>query len=270
MKLYVDSFNYYLKIEQSDSSLPYLLFLHGFMGSGSNFTHLIKPLSTFCNPVTIDLLGHGRSDTCPDPKQYASEKQVSYIRSILNRVQIQNLHLCGYSMGGRLAFQLFHHCPGLFRSGIIESSHCGLKNETDRLERRHNDEVLANKIEEDFETFLIKWSQLPLFDSTPIYFKEIYKEGMLAQDYRSMAASLRGFGSGVMASICDKIDGFKIPIHLIAGDKDQKYHHLMSKLSMRNPNFTFEAVPDAGHRVHADQPEHLIESIRTFLHLQNS
>ncbi len=270
MKLYVDSFNYYLKIEQSDSSLPYLLLLHGFMGSGINFSHLIKPLSTFCNPITIDLLGHGRSDVCFDPHYFSTEKQVTHIHSILKRIQFQNLHLYGYSMGGRLAFQLLHHIPEFFQSGIIESSHCGLKDEADRAERKRSDEIQAIQIEKDYEVFVDNWTHLPLFESTPIRFKERFKKEMLARDHRSIAASLRGFGSGVMPFICDKMEEIKIPIHLIAGEKDRKYHHRMAQISTMNSNFTFEPVPDAGHRVHTDQPDRLIKSIRTILHQHNS
>lgn len=270
MKLHVDSFNYYLKIDQSDSSLPYLLLLHGFMGSGLSFSHLIKSLSTFCNPITIDLLGHGRTDACMDPKQYAAEKQISHILSILKRIQIQNLHLYGYSMGGRLAFHLLYHCPEFFQSGIIESSHCGLKNDSDRLERKRSDEILANEIEQDFESFLDKWTHLDLFDSTPTHFKKSYKKGMQAQNNRSMASSLRGFGSGVMPYICDILEEIKVPIHLIAGEKDQKYHQLLAQISMMNSNFTFESVLGAGHRVHTDQPDLLIKSIRSFLQQRNS
>lgn len=270
MKLHVDSFKTYLKIEQSDSSLPYLLLIHGFMGSGASFTHLIKPLSSFCNPITIDLLGHARSDTCTDPYYYSADKQVSHIHSILRRLEIQNLHLYGYSMGGRLAFQLLNYCPQFFQSGIIESSHCGLKNESDRLARKRDDEILAREIERDFKSFIDKWDQLPLFESTPTFFKQLIKKEMLAQDNRSMAASLRGFGSGVMPCICDKTEGFQIPVQLIAGKNDQKYLHRMTQISKTNSNFLFEAVPDAGHRVHTDQPERLIELIRTFLHQQNS
>lgn len=270
MKLHVDSLNYFLKMEQSDSSLPYLILLHGFMGTGLNFSHLIEPLSTFCNPITIDLLGHGQSDTCTDPYLYTTGKQVFHIQSILNRLQIRNLHLYGYSMGGRLALQLLHHYPDFFKSAIIESSHCGLKNESDRLERRNNDEILAGEMEQNFESFLNKWTQLPLFDSTPEFFKESYKKVMLTQDSNSMAASLRGFGAGEMPFICTHLKEIKTPIHLIAGELDPKYHLLMQQISAMNLYFTFECIPNAGHRVHTDQPDLLIESIHKFLYEKNS
>ena len=265
MKLYVDSIHYHLQIEQSDSSLPYLLMFHGFMGSGSNFTHLMKPLSGFCNPITIDLLGHGKSARCTEPQRYNSKEQVTHLRSILQRLKIQNPFIYGYSMGGRLAFQLLNHSTDDIKGAIIESSHCGLSDETDRLERMRTDESLAKNIEVDFESFITQWTQLPLFASTPDHFKQLYENTMNTQDRESMAASLRGFGSGVMPPVCDEIKNLDIPIHLVAGEKDQKYSRLMEQISTTNSNFTFESIPKAGHRVHTDQPELLIQSIHKLL-----
>lgn len=270
MKLHVDSNFYYLKIEQSDTTLPYLLMFHGFMGTGSSFSHLIEPLSTFCNPITIDLLGHGRSSMCIDPNGYDSTVQVAHVRSILRRLKIENLYIYGYSMGGRLVFQLLSQAEDFCNGAIVESSHCGLPDEMDRQERKKNDDILAGKIEEDFKSFIYQWSRLPLFASTPDPFAQDYENRMITQDHRSMAASLRGFGSGVMPPVCNGLKKIKTPIHLIAGENDLKYSLLMGQISELNSNFTFEPVSNAGHRVHTDQPKHLIQSIHDFLRMQNS
>ena len=44
--------------------------------------------------------------------------------------------LIGYSMGGRLALHAMLNQPGLWKSAVIISAHPGLKNESDRVERR--------------------------------------------------------------------------------------------------------------------------------------
>ena len=173
-------------------------------------------------------------------------------------------------MGGRLAFQLLNHSEEHFLGAIIESSHCGLRDEADRIERKKSDEMLANNIEEDFESFIKQWNRLPLFDSTPDHFKRFYENRMKRQDHRSMAASLRGFGSGVMPPVCDELKKLKTPILMISGENDLKYSRLMGQISKLNSNFTFQPVSNAGHRVHTDQPERLIQSIHEFLRKQNS
>ena len=40
----------------SENDLPIVVFLHGFLGSGDIFKHLIDTCKAYCNPITIDLL----------------------------------------------------------------------------------------------------------------------------------------------------------------------------------------------------------------------
>lgn len=270
MRLIVDSYSYYMQIWKSDPSLPFLMLFHGFMGSGKNFSHLMGPLSEFCNPITIDLLGHGQTDPCSDPGNYSATIQARHLQSILQRISIQNLHLYGYSMGGRFAFQLLHDAPGYFRSAIIESSHCGFSDDKVRSGRKASDEILADEIEHDYESFVDKWVHLPLFESTPEEFRRSIRKIMQCQDPLSMAASLRGFGSGVMPDVCDALKGLEMPVHLIAGEKDSTYCRRMEQISQLNPNFSFESISEAGHRVYTDRPQQLVQSIDRFLQGQNS
>lgn len=258
MYLYSDSFYYHCKIHQSEPYLPYLLMLHGFMGSGKIFGHLIDELSAFCNPITIDLAGHGRTESPDGPEFYTAARQVEQLHSIIRRLQFDDLYLYGYSMGGRLAFQLIASHPDLFSGVIIESSHCGIDSETERSERQKTDEKRSQQIEENLEGFVDDWMQLPLFQHTLDQMKARYQEVMKAQNPKTISASLRGFGAGVMPSVCNKISGLDLPITLIAGELDQKYVERMTTIQEQTESSNLQVVKNAGHRVHADQPEELI------------
>ena len=54
MNIRVRGISYHFDIHQEIEKLPYLVLLHGFMGSGRQFDHLIPRLKKFCNPITID------------------------------------------------------------------------------------------------------------------------------------------------------------------------------------------------------------------------
>ncbi|NBC02480.1 MAG: alpha/beta fold hydrolase, partial [Bacteroidetes bacterium] len=182
MFLYADSFCYRCTIHQSEHDLPYLLMLHGFMGSGSVFDHLLHDLYAFCNPITIDLAGHGQTGSPNEPKYYSAKRQVLQLHSIIRRLKFGNLYIYGYSMGGRLAFQLFASHPELFSGVIIESSHCGMVSKSERTERQALDDKRAQKIEQNFEGFIKEWTTLPLFEQTPDEMKLVYNEIMKSQN----------------------------------------------------------------------------------------
>ncbi len=263
MRLYADGINYYVELHQSNKNKPYLLMLHGFMGSGNAFSHLIAPLSEFCNPLTIDLAGHGKTETPADESLFTTERQINQVLSILNRISFDNLFLYGYSMGGRLAFQLAGNHPEYFKGAIIESAHCGIQDEDERDQRRELDFKRAEKIRTDFKNFLDEWLKMPLFTTDKDDHSEHYFNIMKEQNPKLLSVSLQQFGAGVMPSVCEKLKQIDLPVHLIAGENDKKYVKLLSSTSELNQNFTFHKAPDSGHRVHIDRPKVLLSLIKS-------
>lgn len=235
------------------------------MGSGQVFDHLIDELKSFCNPITIDLAGHGKTQSPDNPKFYTAERQVHQVISVVKRLAFSPLYLYGYSMGGRLAFQLLAEDPNLFSGAIIESSHCGIESEIERLSRKELDEKRARQIENDFENFIEEWNNMPLFQHTPPKLRSVYKNIMKQQNPEKMASSLRGFGSGVMPAVCNQIQKIDIPIHFVAGSLDVKYVNTMSDLNNRLGSGKLHIIESAGHRVHTDQPKKLIQIVKKTL-----
>jgi len=236
--------------------------LHGFMGSGSVFDHLLHDLYAFCNPITIDLAGHGQTGSPNEPKYYSAQRQVLQLHSIIQRLKFGNLYIYGYSMGGRLAFQMIASHPELFSGVIIESSHCGIDSKNERSERKVVDETRAQQIENNFEGFIEKWTKMPLFQHTPDQMKTVYRKEIKKQEPKKISTSLRGFGAGVMPPVCGKLNSLDLPITLIAGELDKKYVGKMSEINRKIETSHFEIVKNAGHRVHADQPEELTQILK--------
>lgn len=265
MKLYCNGTAYYLKIKQHQPGKPNLLLLHGFMGSIEGISPLAERLKSIFNPITIDLLGHGRSDAVYDSKRYEASSQVDDLKSILSRLRLSNLWIYGYSMGGRLAQNLVLDSPDSFSGLILESTHCGLQNTGEREKRRDLDEQRANEIEENFDLFVKKWASLPLFGSPDEAHDFDYLPIIKKQSPYAMAASLRGFGAGTAPFVCNQMQQLQKPIGLIAGKSDEKYVDKMREMHHLFSDSKFFVVPGAGHRVHMDQPEQIETFLTNFL-----
>lgn len=232
------------------------------MGSGKVFENLIGNLTSFCNPITIDLAGHGKTESPENAKFYSAERQVKQLYSVIQRLHFDDLYIYGYSMGGRLAFQLIASHSNLFSGAIIESSHCGITSVIAKTERQKLDEKRAQQIEQNYDEFIENWMKLPLFQHTPDQMKSVYQEVMKTQNPITIGASLRGFGAGMMPSVCDKIKELNLSVTLIAGELDQKYVDKMSEIQKSNVRSDLHIVKNAGHRVHADQPEKFVEILK--------
>jgi 2-succinyl-6-hydroxy-2,4-cyclohexadiene-1-carboxylate synthase len=269
VRLFARSVDYSVSLHRSKPGLPTLLMLHGFMGSVRVFDHLIPELATFSNPLTIDLVGHGNTHTPDKPELYRTGNQVDQLTSVLRRLQLEPLYLYGYSMGGRLALQLAVSHPELFSGLILESAHCGLLSHEERENRTKTDQKRADELLNNKENFLDSWSALPLFTQTPEPHKTLYREISENQDTKNMAYSLREFGSGVMPAVCHKLSKLQLPVHLVAGSQDPAYVSRMTQMNRQIPDSHLHIVPNAGHRVHTDQPKELLTILSNAMNASN-
>jgi len=265
MKLCCGRAIYYLKIHQRDPDKNNLLLMHGFMGSSEVFASLAELLKPICNPITVDLAGHGRSKMPAESERFKATSQVKDFESILDRLQLNNLWLYGYSMGGRLAQNLLLTLPEYFSGLILESTHCGISDDSKRQKRQIIDEERAKAIESDFDAFVDKWIKLPLFESPDGARDFNYKSIIKQQNPASMAASLRGFGAGTAPYVCNQMATIDKPIGLIAGKSDKKYVDKMREMHHLFPGSELYVAAGSGHRVHADQPEQIVTFLTNFL-----
>lgn len=268
-ELNTNGVKYTIRIYREDTSLPYLLMLHGFMGDSRGFGHLVERLSKTCNPVTVDLLGHGKTEKVYDPDRYDENRQIEDILSIVKSIGMSPVFLYGYSMGGRLALKTVQAEPDLFKGLILESTTFGIIDAKTRKERQETDKMRAQAIQKDFPGFLKEWEALPLFQSEnesrnqsseKFSYKQIHSE----QDPEALAASLRGFGTGFMTPVTKRDQKYNGPVLLLAGSDDRKYIEIHKKLNQ----FFGKAktrILVAGHRIHIDNPENLMCEIKLFI-----
>jgi 2-succinyl-6-hydroxy-2,4-cyclohexadiene-1-carboxylate synthase len=265
MRLYKNGLFYHATLHSRQPDLPFLFLLHGFMGSSAVFDHLIDGLKDFCNPITVDLAGHGHSDKHTDPARYESNVQTDDLHSIINRITGEKVMMYGYSMGGRLALQFAVNHPEKITSLILESTTCGIVGEAKRNERIKADEQKASEIEADYNAFLNSWKQNQLFAGTLPELAKKYDDIAHNQDPNAMAASLRGFGTGRMPPVCHKLNELNLPVLLISGESDQKFTDIHQSMAERLPDSVSRIIPGASHRVHASQPDRFIKEIKHFI-----
>ncbi|MCA9660364.1 MAG: alpha/beta fold hydrolase, partial [Myxococcales bacterium] len=87
---------------------PTIVALHGFAGSGEDFSPLIAAPGDAldCDWITVDIPGHGRSAAPERAAAYAMPAVAAGLAELLAAVTRGPYVLLGYSMGGRLALSL--------------------------------------------------------------------------------------------------------------------------------------------------------------------
>jgi 2-succinyl-6-hydroxy-2,4-cyclohexadiene-1-carboxylate synthase len=239
-----------------DRLSPTFLLLHGFMGSSADWREVMGAMGDRAHCIAVDLPGHGASLALP-PDTYTFEGATRAVIGTLDRLQVARPVVAGYSMGGRLALYLTLRYPNRCAGLVLESASPGLERSSERAARRAADESKAERLESgDFEAFLRDWYAQPLF-ATLARDEDLLRRTIEARrrnDAGELARSLRGMGTGSQPSLWGELEGLAVPALAVAGEHDEKYAGISSRMAGINPRIESTVVPGAGHIVHAEAP----------------
>jgi 2-succinyl-6-hydroxy-2,4-cyclohexadiene-1-carboxylate synthase len=243
-----------------------IVFLHGFLGSAIDWNICTSALTDMFFCVSIDLPGHGQSINL-DGALYSMAGCAAAVCEIIDELGMQCCNLVGYSMGGRLGLYLAVAHPDRFNSIVLESASPGLKTEVERKARRQADEQLARELEQkDFDLFLKRWYQQPLFQSLAA--DETALRKVVQQRWNNVPAelvrSLRGMGTGAQSSLWDKLHHLQNRLLIIVGEHDTKFQQIGQSMVELSSMAELVVVPAAGHNVHVENSVEYIRLIRTF------
>ncbi|MRX72429.1 2-succinyl-6-hydroxy-2,4-cyclohexadiene-1-carboxylate synthase [Bacillus lacus] len=248
---------------------PPLLCLHGFTGAGENWRPFIDDWARFSRVITIDLIGHGRTDAPEDSRRYTMEEAVNDLRELLLKLNIERISILGYSMGGRLALAFAAAFPEMVEKLILESSSPGLKDSRDREERKKSDSSLARLIrQEGVSKFVERWENIPLFSSQEALSEEI-KSRMRKQRRNNspigLANSLLGMGTGVQKPYWEVLEKLNFPVLLLCGEYDQKFCDIAVGMQKLLPQGALLKIKEAGHAIHVEKPQIFGKIVEKFL-----
>lgn len=255
------------EVMEEGSPAPPLVLLHGFGGSARSWRGPVSDglHAAGIEPMPVDLPGHGADVGRSRPSDFTLPATLRRIDGVVDGV----VDLMGYSMGGRLALHYAVARPGSVRRMVLESSSPGLETEEARSARRSADEALARRIVgRGVEDFVDAWEELPLFASRrrlPEAIRSLHRSRRLQNDPLSLAASLRGVGTGVLPSLWDRLADVAVPTLLLVGEEDGKFVDVAHRMERRLPKATVVVVDGAGHTVHLERPEAWLDAVVTFL-----
>ncbi len=254
-----------------DVGNPAIVFLHGFMGSGDDWSEISTSLEHEFFTVRIDLPGHGRS-TGGNPENYTFAETADSILTVLDNLAIERTAiLAGYSMGGRIAIYTAIRHTVRFGTLVLESASPGLKTEAERSERKQVDNTRAEMIADlGMRRFVDLWYDMPLFENLRSYPKKLAQlKGKLESNAPAeLAKSLEHAGTGVQPSLWQRLDEIEIPVLLICGELDTKFCAINSEMSRLINRAKLAIVTDAGHNVHLERPDEYLRLLREFsLHI---
>jgi 2-succinyl-6-hydroxy-2,4-cyclohexadiene-1-carboxylate synthase len=219
--------------------------------------------------VRVDLIGHGKSDSPPDPARYTMAHAVEDVMALLHHLDIEETALVGYSLGGRVALHFALEAPQLLWALVLESVSPGIDDPMERDARFAGDAQLAASIERDgLEPFVERWQSQPLFASQsrlPVAALDEQRRQRLENSPLGLANSLRGMGAGAQDDLRPRLHEIEVPTLVLAGELDARYAALAPILAGAIAGAEQHVIPGAGHTTHLEQPDAYASLVTGFL-----
>jgi len=238
-----------------------LIIMHGLFGMSDNWQSLGKKWSAHFQVHMLDMRNHGRS---PHAEEFSYEAMADDLLGYLDEHNIESAHILGHSMGGKVAmlFAVLNpsRCLSLIVADIAPKAypphHQDVIEALENLNLGHissrgeANEQFGPKLELGVRQFLLK----------SLYWRE---KGSL--DWR--------FNLSVIAREIQKVGEALAPnayydaptLFLRGGDSWYIKDEDMDEIEMHFPQAELITIPNAGHWLHAQQPQLFFEEVSEFL-----
>lgn len=238
------------------------------MGSSHDWLPITEPCAgQFCC-ILPDLPGHGQNFKLPMSRLLTFDNLADGLINLLDQLELEAVHLVGYSMGGRAALFTALKYPRRVNRLILEGANPGIADESERRARAGaDDERAAKLLAHGMNAFVEQWYELNLFQSLQAHPQLLMqtKTKRKQNDPQWMAKVISELSPGRQPSLWDRLETLSMPALLMAGALDSKYAALVKTMARKIPDATIEIVSNAGHNIHLEQPERFTELIIDFL-----
>jgi len=246
---------------------PPVVILNGLFGSSDNWQTFARELaSSRFRVLTVDLRNHGQSPHSPVFDFLSMAEDVAeLIRSNCK----EPVFLIGHSLGGKIAMQLALTYPGLLRGiAVIDIA--------PRYYEPHHQKIIEglkainlSTLQSRKEAEEILMSHIPEPGVRQFLLKNLYRKERDQFDWRfdldSISASIDNVGAAIQSE-----QPCLLPSLFISGEKSNYIGESdKADIAMLFPNSRLLTAPGAGHWVHADNPDWLLQTLLPALQMDN-
>ena len=230
---------------------PPLVLQHGLTSSLKNWSAygFVDGLKDDYRLIMIDARGHGESDKPHNAEAYDMKTMANDVVTVLDDLDIDKAHYLGYSMGGRMGFNLANHFSDRVLSFILG----GMEPYT--LELWQSDQFVAS-LRQGIEAHVAHLEQM----SGPIDADR--KARLLANDPEALIGAMAGLRASPGTE--DVLPSMDTPFLLYVGEDDTFYPGV-KRCAELIPNVTFVLFPGLDHQATSQGSDVVLPHVTKFL-----
>jgi 2-succinyl-6-hydroxy-2,4-cyclohexadiene-1-carboxylate synthase len=237
-----------------------MLLMHGFLSSRAQWRANLTALAAVCTPVTVELLGHGRSESPKDPRAYRAAAYLDRFEAVRIMLGAERWFVCGQSFGAGLTLRYSLDYPERVVGQVFTNSLSGVMPTRGTAEAR---EAQASDIEARGQTALEHMDHYP---RPALRLPEAHWRGIL--DDASLL-SPPGVAQGVRVtipelSVAERLSEIAVPTLLVNGRRETRFQPVRDDLAREIPGVEIVDL-DGGHSINIAKPEGFNAAVTEFV-----
>lgn len=235
-----------------------IVFLHGFLENKKMWEAFIPEFSKKYRVITIDLLGHGESESLG--YVHSMEDNADVVHAVLSELRIRKAAFVGHSMGGYVALAFAELYPEFMKGLVLLNS----TSRADSDEKKANRDRAIKAVKQHYTNFIrLSISNLFSEDNRERLASEIelVKEEAVKTSLQGIVASLEGMKIRKDREVLLHFSPY--PMLLILGEKDPVLNYQETVEQIEGTKVSLKTFPD-GHMSTIENREELIAVLNGF------
>jgi pimeloyl-ACP methyl ester carboxylesterase len=242
---------------------PPLLLVHGILSSRAQWQQNLEALKKVCQPVVVELFGHGRSDAPADETLYHPDHYIEAFEQIRLKLGAEKWFVLGYSLGAGLTIRYCIKHPDKVYAQAFTNSTSAFADEDVTSQYRMNGAAIVARYESEGMSAV---ESIPVHPKNAKRLPEAVKAALLADcallDPGGVARTIVYTNGN--SSVRNIVSRNSTPALLICGELETRFEPHKSFAMSNMPQLEVTNLP-AGHAVNAETPEGFNTAITQFI-----
>ena len=252
-----------LHVVRMGSGHPPLVLVHGFTGSSLDWFEAMPALAHRREVIALDHRGHGSSPNTGDFATYNVQQLANDFAALVERLDIEDFHLLGHSMGG-VVVQLFVLAdPQRVRSLVLMDT---MATPSLRFSMEQVDRVTARAREHGMQALIPRMIEVSR-ETAPVPIRDVVLANMATklgqmdpEAYGGLAHSLAEF-----EPLIDRVGSIGCPTIVLVGELDQPFRDPSAAMASAIPGSRLVVIEGAGHCPQEDKLDVWVDEIERHL-----
>ena len=240
-----------------------LVFLHGIGGNRTNWTEQVELFAGTCHAMAWDARGYGDSDDYDGPLDFSDFSRD--LNGLLDHFGAETAHICGLSMGGRIAQDFHALFPERVKTLTLVATFSGFRNFSDADKQRFIDLRRKPLVEEGKEPK----------DIAPVVARTLIGPHATEAHYRRLVRSMeklhkesyiKTVEATTMYDRTPDLGGIAVPTLLIYGENDGLTRPDIGRaMASQIKDSEYVLIPRSGHLINIEEPAPFNAALMAFL-----